>query len=283
MGLAAAWRVAPEMVLAGAGATELLHFFARVGWHGPVALVTPVWPAFHRASPRPPSSAGRSRTLAPARSAGPRPARQSDRRGDSGEHPPPRHRRAPKVPFWSMSRSSISLPSTPPSPGAPTTPTSSCSVRCPVSTPCPACVSAPWSARPPRLHACAAAASPSPSAFSPRPPPSPRWPTRNTPPSPALSSPRNAAGCSSSFGALDGLQLTPGAANFLFASTARPAQQVVDWFLDRRILLDNCTGQPGIPGQAIRFAVRTRPENERFVAAAREYFCATDQPVVETP
>jgi threonine-phosphate decarboxylase len=48
---ASAWRVAPAMVMAGGGATELLHFFARVGWQGPVAVVTPAGSEFLRVFP----------------------------------------------------------------------------------------------------------------------------------------------------------------------------------------------------------------------------------------
>jgi threonine-phosphate decarboxylase len=73
---------------------------------------------------------------------------------------------------------------------------------------------------------------------------------------------------------LEGLRVVPGVANFLFAQTDRPASSICDWFLERKILLRNCTGMPGVGGEAIRFAVRTRTENERFVAVAREFFCA---------
>ena len=73
---------------------------------------------------------------------------------------------------------------------------------------------------------------------------------------------------------LHGLRVSPGVSNFLFAQTDRPASDIYDWFLDRKILLRNCTGMPSVSGEAIRFAIRTRPENERFVAAAREFFCA---------
>lgn len=74
---------------------------------------------------------------------------------------------------------------------------------------------------------------------------------------------------------LDGLRVEPGEANFLLAYTDRPAAEVCGWFLERKILLRNCAGLPGVDGEAVRFAVRTRAENERFVAAAREFFCAS--------
>jgi len=72
---------------------------------------------------------------------------------------------------------------------------------------------------------------------------------------------------------LTGLRIVAGEANFLFAETDRAAKEICDWFLDRKIILRNCSRLPGVDGEAIRFAVRTRPENERFVAAAREFFC----------
>lgn len=72
---------------------------------------------------------------------------------------------------------------------------------------------------------------------------------------------------------LPGLVPADSIANFIFAATTRPAREICDWFLERKIILRNCTGLPGIGGEAIRFAVRTRGENERFVNAAREFFC----------
>ena len=46
------------------------------------------------------------------------------------------------------------------------------------------------------------------------------------------------------------------------------------WFLERKILLRNQTGTRGIDGECFRFAIRTRAENERFVALLTEYLCA---------
>lgn len=72
---------------------------------------------------------------------------------------------------------------------------------------------------------------------------------------------------------LGGLRLSNSVTNYILAETDQPAREICDWFLGRKILLRNCTGLPGVSGEAIRFAVRTRPENERFVAAAEEFFC----------
>lgn len=49
--LAQLWRLAPENLLLGNGATELLHFFARTQRHEAVTIVTPAFSEFHRAYP----------------------------------------------------------------------------------------------------------------------------------------------------------------------------------------------------------------------------------------
>ena len=71
-----------------------------------------------------------------------------------------------------------------------------------------------------------------------------------------------------------GVELRNSQANYLFAELERSAEDVCRWFLDRRILLRNCTGLPGVSGEAVRFAVRTREENQRFVEAGKEHFCS---------
>jgi threonine-phosphate decarboxylase len=63
-------------------------------------------------------------------------------------------------------------------------------------------------------------------------------------------------------------------ANYLFAGLERNAAEFCEWLLERhKILVRNCTGRPGVEGQAVRIAVRMRADNERFVAAARELVC----------
>lgn len=71
---------------------------------------------------------------------------------------------------------------------------------------------------------------------------------------------------------LPGVDLLAGTANFLFARLDRPAVEVCDWFLDRRILLKNCTGRAGVEGQAVRFSVRSPEDNARLLEAAKECF-----------
>ena len=62
-------------------------------------------------------------------------------------------------------------------------------------------------------------------------------------------------------------------ANFFLAYLAGGAADLCRWFHNRKVILRNSTGWPGIEGEAVRFAIRTRPENERIVAMMREYFC----------
>jgi len=73
---------------------------------------------------------------------------------------------------------------------------------------------------------------------------------------------------------LPGVELAASATNFLFARIPKPADEVVSFLLDRRILLNSCSKVAGVEGEAIRWAIRTRAENERFLAAAKECFCA---------
>src|SRR5262249_50766916 len=49
--LAELWQVDEERILLGNGATELLHFFARVEAHKRVTLALPTFSEFHRAYP----------------------------------------------------------------------------------------------------------------------------------------------------------------------------------------------------------------------------------------
>ncbi|MEQ1946000.1 MAG: histidinol-phosphate transaminase [Bryobacteraceae bacterium] len=75
---------------------------------------------------------------------------------------------------------------------------------------------------------------------------------------------------------LDGVTVHPSAANFLFVRLPCLAATLAEFLEDRKILIRNCTGWPGIDGDnAVRIAVRTRPDNERLVAAWREFKCAS--------
>ena len=71
---------------------------------------------------------------------------------------------------------------------------------------------------------------------------------------------------------LPGIRPQPTEANFFLVHVDH-ASRLCRWFLERKILLRDCTGWPGLEGEAFRFAIRTRPENERLVAMLEEYLC----------
>jgi threonine-phosphate decarboxylase len=73
---------------------------------------------------------------------------------------------------------------------------------------------------------------------------------------------------------LTGVHAIPTHANFYFARLDYSADKLYDWMLERNIILRNCTGWPGIQGEAVRFAIRTATENDRLIAAWKEYECA---------
>lgn len=64
----------------------------------------------------------------------------------------------------------------------------------------------------------------------------------------------------------------PTEANFYLHYTER-ATEMCRWFLERKVILRDCTGWPGLERPAVRFAIRTRPENCRVVAMLREFLC----------
>jgi threonine-phosphate decarboxylase len=65
-----------------------------------------------------------------------------------------------------------------------------------------------------------------------------------------------------------GLDPQPGAANYLLIGLREPAPPLVEKLASRRILVRDCSGWAGVSfPHAIRVAVRTRPENERLLEA----------------
>jgi threonine-phosphate decarboxylase len=62
-------------------------------------------------------------------------------------------------------------------------------------------------------------------------------------------------------------------ANFLYVRTGYPALALCGFLLRRKILIRNCTGWPGLSGEAVRIAVRERRENERLLGAWGEFAC----------
>ncbi len=76
------------------------------------------------------------------------------------------------------------------------------------------------------------------------------------------------------FRALPGVEVNPSAANYLFVRLQYPAASLTAFLEDRKILIRNCSGWPGIDGDhSVRVAVRTRPENERLVSSWKEFSC----------
>ena len=66
----------------------------------------------------------------------------------------------------------------------------------------------------------------------------------------------------------------PSCANYLFVRLPHAAAPLCAHLLERKILIRDCAGMPGIDGPAVRIAVRTRDENERLVATWKEFACA---------
>lgn len=64
----------------------------------------------------------------------------------------------------------------------------------------------------------------------------------------------------------------PTEANFYLFYTERAAE-MCRWFLERKVILRDCTGWLGLERSAVRIAIRTRPENCRVVEMIREFLC----------
>jgi threonine-phosphate decarboxylase len=271
--LAAEWQVDKSLVMAGGGATELLHFIARSGWSGPTAIVTPVWSEFYRAFPHalkvPLSDPERwpqrgllifSQPVNPTGEALPV---EVLRRAIAGREGPVlvdesfiEFTRLESATQWCAHHPNLlvvrSLSKFYALPGL--------RVGAIVG-------SNEWMERLSRRRE--------------------PWQVGTLAEVAAKAAVRDHDHAERSrelveterrwlleaLSGLDGLTFLPGVANFLFANTDRPAKEIVDWFLDRKIILRNCTNLPGVQGEAIRFAVRTREENERFLREAKEFFC----------
>lgn len=271
--LAAQWSLAPTQVMAGGGATELLHFVARTGWTGPVALVTPVWSEFHRAFPHAlrvplddPEKWPRRGLLVlgqPVNPTGVEVPVEILRTAIASREGPVlidesfiEFTRLESAVCWTGQHPNLlvlrSLSKFHALPG----------LRIGAMAGSKGWMDRLWHRREPwqvsLLAEAAAVAAVHDTAHAEQ--------TRQL-----IETER--AWMVEQLGGLPGLHLAPGVANFLFAAVDRPAQEICDWLLDRKIILRNCTRLPGVTGEAIRFAIRTRPENERFVAAAREFFC----------
>jgi len=271
--LAEAWGVRPDQVMAGAGATELIHFLARAGWNGPSALAVPVWTEFYRAFPHAlrvradePEKWPQRGLLVLSQPGNPTglalPAETVKRAVASREGPVLvdesfiEFTRLESAVRWTREHPNLlvlrSLSKFHALPG----------LRVGALVGSPEWIHRlrrkrePW--RVGTLAEAAALAAIGDTAHAER--------TREV-----VEQERN--WLLEALSALHGLRVLPGEANFLLAYTDRPAPEVCEWFLERKILLRNCSRLPGVDGEAVRFAVRTRPENERFLEAARELFC----------
>lgn len=72
---------------------------------------------------------------------------------------------------------------------------------------------------------------------------------------------------------LPGVAPETSSANYVFTHLAGSSAGLCRFLFDRKILVRDCEGWPGIEGSAVRVAVRTRKDNERLLAAWREYPC----------
>ena len=74
---------------------------------------------------------------------------------------------------------------------------------------------------------------------------------------------------------LPGVKPAHTVANFFLLYLDRPSADLCRFFLSRKVILRDCTGWPGIEGQAVRFAIRTREENERTIGLLEEFLCTS--------
>lgn len=72
---------------------------------------------------------------------------------------------------------------------------------------------------------------------------------------------------------LPGAEPLPGDANFIYVRLPYSAAALAAHLLPCKILIRNCAAWPGLSGEAVRVAVRTRAENERLLEAWRELKC----------
>lgn len=272
--LAEAWGIAPEQVLVGGGGTELVHFLARAGWNGPATLAVPVWAEFYRAFPHalrvpvsePDSWPQRGLLVVsqPGNPTGVSIPMEALKRAVASRDGPVlidesfiEFTRLESAVAWIRDHPNVLV------------------LRS---------LSKFYALAGLRVGALAASPDWIRRLQRKREP----WRVSTLAEAAALAAVRDTvhaertrklveeerAWLLEELGKLDALRVLPGEANYLLAYTDRPAAEVCDWFLERKILLRNCSRLPGVDGEAVRFAVRTRPENERFLAAVRELFCA---------
>jgi threonine-phosphate decarboxylase len=61
------------------------------------------------------------------------------------------------------------------------------------------------------------------------------------------------------------------AANYIYARVAYPSAALCEWMLEDRILIRDCSNWPGCEGEAVRVAIRSREDNDRLIARWKEF------------
>jgi threonine-phosphate decarboxylase len=75
------------------------------------------------------------------------------------------------------------------------------------------------------------------------------------------------------FSDLPGVDLQPTHANYYLAKLRYRAQELCEFLYQRKVLIRDCTAIPGVDGESVRFAVRSREDNERLLELWRTYPC----------
>jgi threonine-phosphate decarboxylase len=74
-------------------------------------------------------------------------------------------------------------------------------------------------------------------------------------------------------GAIPGVEPRIPSANYVFAELHYTSRSLCSWLMERNILIRDCSGWPGIDGQAVRVAVRPREENDRLIECWKGFAC----------
>jgi threonine-phosphate decarboxylase len=72
---------------------------------------------------------------------------------------------------------------------------------------------------------------------------------------------------------IPGIRLTPTHANYYFAQLDYSAATLCSYMHEHKVLIRDCSGWPGVEGQAVRFAIRTREQNDTLLALWRAFPC----------
>lgn len=70
---------------------------------------------------------------------------------------------------------------------------------------------------------------------------------------------------------LRGTEVAQSRANFLHIRTEYPAASLREYLLQHNLIIRDCAGWAGVPGESVRIAVRTRDENMRLLDAWRPF------------